>query len=596
MLPDAAASDRFRYERARGRHMGAWTTAGEERSFVLQCYLLGSLFTVSILAFWGYAWTIDALFMGKAAIVGLVFSLGGFFVGFRYRRWTLCSRIMTIGVWAVISLSALLDGYFISPILWLLPLAPMVAGHMLCTRTWWAITALSCLTVLGLYFGGWDDRAGVAMVQSDVDLVVYRCLALGIYLFFTLSTSLSAQQEIVSLQNREKALERAREASESAGTAKSRFLANMSHEIRTPMHGIVGTTAILRRMSLGPEEREAADTIYDCGQSLLSILTNVLDHSKLGANKLLPGQQRFSPVALFDRLESRWKARMQACGVSFRVSEDCPVGLELIGDAEMLNKVASYLLDNAIRYAEGKPVALSMVCQLQGQRCKLSMTVSDEGPGIAAEEIERLTVPFERGRGLDGDNIEGIGLGLSLASALAEVMGGQLVLGSNAPRGLRATLILDLQLAKTQPRPSPLEDTQPLDKDAPLILVVDDNAVNLTIARAKLQSIGCEVHTAQGGHEAVAMATARVYELILMDLEMPDLPGWKAAKTIKQSEAQSQCSPIVALSAHDAGSVQDLLDRGEMDAYLPKPFDQAQLIEVLERFGCAYDQGADRAA
>lgn len=586
MLPDDFGSERFRYERARGRHMGAWTTAGEQRSFVLQCYLLGALFIGSILAFWAYAWSVDAKFMGKAAVLGLIFCLAGFCVGIRHRRWMLCSRIMTTGVWAVISYAALLDGQFISPVLWLVPLAPMVAGHMLGTRVWGMITALSCLTVLGFYFAGFDESTGAAMVKNDVDLVVYRCLALGIYLFFMLSTSLSAQQEIVSLQNREKALERAREASESAARAKSRFLANMSHEIRTPMHGIVGTTSILRGMPLDPQEREAADTIYDCGQALLSLLNNVLDHSKLGANKLVPGRQRFSPSALLHRLESKWKNRMDQRGISFGVKQDLRSGLELLGDAEMLSKVASYLLDNAIRYAEGTPVLLSLSGVVDEEFCVLTLAVSDQGPGIADQEIERLKIPFERGRGLEGDNVEGIGLGLSLASAMAHVMGGSLVLEARESRGLRASFALRLPIAQTGRKPCPLETTQPLDNDAPLVLVVDDNPVNLTIARARLRSVGCVVHTAQGGQEAVAMATARTYDLVLMDLEMPDLSGWKAAKTIRQRAGESHRTPIVALSAHDIGSVQHLLERGQMDGYLPKPFEQVQLMELLGRHGC----------
>lgn len=592
MRPELNASDRFRYERARGRHMGTWTTAGAERSFVLQCYLLGALFVVSIFAFWAYSWYLDVTVMGRAALVGLFFALAGFYVGIRHRCWTLCSRIMTGGVWAVISFAALLDGQFVSPLLWLMPMAPMLAGHMLCTRTWSMITTLSCLTVVGLYFAGFDESQGAAMIRKDADLIVYRSLALAIYLFFTLSTSLSNQQEILSLQRREKDLERAREASESAGTAKSRFLANMSHEIRTPMHGIVGTAGILQRMPLDPEEREAADTIYNCGQALLSLLTNVLDHSKLGAKKLVAGRQRFSPTALFHRVNNQWERRMQERQVDFHLHRECPDGLELTGDADMLAKVASYLLDNAIRYGDGAPVSLTMDCRVQDERCALVLTVADLGPGIPAEDIQRVAVPFERGRDLEGDNIEGIGLGLSLATALAKVMGGRLDLGPNQPKGLRASLELTLDIALTQRKPSPLEETFTLDRDAPLLLVVDDSPVNLTIARAQLQSAGCVVHTAQGGKEAVAMATARAYDLILMDLEMPDLPGWKAAKSIKQGEGQSRDTPVVALSAHDVGSVQHLLERGGMDGFLPKPFAREQLMELLGRHDCLLDQAA----
>lgn len=589
MLPESDASFRFRYERARGCHMGDWSTAGAERSFIVQCYLLGSLFIVSILAFWGYAWHLDVPQMGYAAVPGLGFSLLGFFAGIRYRCWTLCSRIMTFGVWVVISLAALVDGQFTSPILWLLPMAPMLAGHMLCTRVWSVVTLLSCFTVLGLYVAGFDESQGAAMVTSDADLVVYRSLALGIYLFFTLSTSLSNQQEIRSLQDREEELERARAASESAGTAKSRFLANMSHEIRTPMHGIMGTTSILQGMDLAPQEREAADTIYNCGQSLLALLTNVLDHSKLGANKLVAGHQRFSPKAVVHRLSNRWTCAMQQRGIEFQIHSECPEGVELEGDAEMLCKVASYLLDNAIRYAEGAPVTLTVKCVVLGGMGSLSLVVQDKGPGIAPQEIERVVVPFERGRGLEGDNIEGIGLGLSLACALAQVMGGSLQLSGCEPQGLQACLKLELALAQTQRKLCPLEETMALHRDAPLLLVVDDSPVNLSIARAQLQARACVVHSAQGGKEAVEMAAARAYDLIFMDLEMPDLPGWKAARSIRQNPGENQATPIVALSAHDIGSVQHLLERGDMDGYLPKPFAQEQLIEILERYGCLTD-------
>lgn len=592
-MPLDASPERFRYEGARGRHQGDWVSVGEERSFIEQCVLLGSLYNISILAFWAYAWYLGCPEIGYAATSGLLFGALGFYLGYRHRRWVDCSRSLTFGVWVVITLASWMTGQMASPILWMLPLAPMVAGHMLSKRAWAFCTFLCCGSLLGFYVASFYGDPTSVLLKEDFHLIGFRGLALVVYLFFSLFSSVSAQHELRMLENKQEDLQRARAASESAAVAKSRFLANMSHEIRTPMHGIVGTTAILQRMELDPQEREAASTIYNCGEALLALLTNVLDYSKLEAKKLVISSQAFAPAAMFQRLSSQWRPRMQRRGIELSTKLECADELRLHGDGETLAKVLSYLMDNAVRYGMGAPVQFSIHAQPapgEGQ-CELVLAVQDRGPGIPLQELERVKSPFERGRGLDGDNIEGIGLGLALARSLCELMGGELVLEPGETRGLKAQVVLGLKVVESHELSAPARIVDDGEESGLRVLVVDDQLINLTIARAELQALGCRVETATGGRDAIRKCQANPYDLVLMDLQMPDLPGWKAAQLISSQPGPNQRTPVVALSAHEAGEAEALRKKGGMAGHLSKPFGQAQLEDLLQA-QCGFRQAA----
>lgn len=582
--PNCPSSLRFRYETARNSHQGDWVNAGEQAVFARQCKLKFWLYGLSVLAFWLYAGIFNSpriVFVGLGSFVCLGLAI---YKGYAQRDWYSCARILVAGVWATVTAAALVDGRLASPLLWMLPMAPLVAGYMLNKHSWLISTLLSCGTVVGIYVLGFYVDEATALVRSDLDLAVYRGIALAIFVIFGLIASIHAQREMSMVHDEELKLKRVRKACETAIVAKSRFLANMSHEIRTPMHGIVGTTAILQRLDLNSTERDAADTIYNCGEALLALLTNVLDYSKLEAKKLRIHARGFQPSSVLHRIASQWRPRMERRNIKLETKIDCDDATFVQGDPELLVKVASYLMDNAVRYGLQAPVELGLSCRRGGELSgyALELWVHDRGPGIVESELDRLRLPFERGRGLDGDNIEGIGLGLALAHELAELMGGRLSLESQEGCGLRVTLSVQLAQAEIQGQSAPANDRVVEERQGVRVLVVDDQLVNLTIARAELESLNCEVDTAKCGKEAITKAARAPYDLILMDLELPDLSGSQAASRIMGQEGPNQKTPIVALSAHDPDRVRALIADSGMVGSLAKPFSEGQLLDLLE--------------
>ncbi|MDR5858929.1 response regulator [Halomonas eurihalina] len=378
---------------------------------------------------------------------------------------------------------------------------------------------------------------------------------------------------------------------ESASQAKSEFLATVSHEIRTPLNGVIGMSELLSEHHLPEGARHYADTIHDSAQRLLELINDILDFSKIEAGRLDLETRSLSLTELVNGALSLFAPHAEAKGIRLVAWIDPALPAHIVSDPGRLRQVLLNLLSNAIKFTERGEVRVSAFVTDDGE---LGMDVIDTGCGIDEQCQAQLFEPFRQGDPSTARRFGGTGLGLAICKRLVEALGGRIGMESQLRVGSRCWVRLPL-VPGAEETVTPEVDSHREDDNAlsgARLLVVEDNAVNQQVASAMLNKLGCRVSLAGSGHEALECAEAECFDLIFMDVQMPDMDGLEVTRRLRERGGWMAEVPIVAMTAGGPGGDHARCLAAGMNGYLVKPLFQDVLQAILRRH---LQRGTDEA-
>ncbi|MFG6176981.1 ATP-binding protein [Halomonas sp. THAF12] len=377
-------------------------------------------------------------------------------------------------------------------------------------------------------------------------------------------------------------LETTARRAESASQAKSEFLATVSHEIRTPLNGVIGMSDLLVEQPLPERARHYADTIHDSARRLMELINDILDFSKIEAGRLELEHQALSLHDLAESAASLFRPHVEARGLWLEIDLDPALPAHIVSDPGRLRQVLLNLLSNAVKFTEEGGIRVEIV--REGEQV-LSVAVVDTGCGIALDKQPRLFEPFHQGEPGTARRFGGSGLGLAISKRLVEALGGEIGVDSRLGEGCRCWFrlpLIEASTADSQVDENATHNSGPALGDARL-LVVEDNPVNQQVAMAMLTKLGCRATLAASGFEALESVARERFDLIFMDVQMPDLDGLEVTRRIRARGGWLAEVPIVAMTAGGPMGDQARCLAAGMTGYLAKPLLQASLLKALHR-------------
>jgi len=386
------------------------------------------------------------------------------------------------------------------------------------------------------------------------------------------------------VEERTLALEKAKAKAEHANKAKSEFLANMSHEIRTPMNAIIGFSELLNMLVADKQQKDYLETIQSSSKTLLTLINDILDLSKIEAGRLEIQYELINPHILFKEIKQIFelKAIERDLDFLFEIDENLPTGLVL--DEIRIRQVLINLIGNAIKFTNKGHIKLSVRKGFKrGSRIDLIITVEDTGIGIPDSQQARMFESFTQMEGQLTRQYGGTGLGLAITKRLVELMNGEITVRSAVGKGSAFEIVLkevELSALEHEKIYKQSIDLESIVFEKASVLVVDDIEFNRTLVRECLNKVNLKVIEAQNGDESLLFAKECRPDLILMDLKMPVMDGYRATEKLREGK-ETQDIPIVALTASATCEEKRRIEKYPFNGYLCKPVNIAELLGEL---------------
>ena len=405
----------------------------------------------------------------------------------------------------------------------------------------------------------------------------------AVLLFIRIRTGgLKKQKELLerTVVERTAELSQAKDRAERSELVKQQFLANMSHEIRTPMNAIMGMTGILKRNEHLPEQEKYLNAVSQSSENLLVILNDILDLSKLEAGRTELEQVAFDPRQVIGNVRDilRYKAEEKALALTVDIAEDMP--RTLVGDPTRLNQIVLNLAGNAIKFTERGSVTL----RVRWVNGELRIDVIDTGIGIPQDRLHNIFEEFTQAYSDTARKYGGTGLGLTISKRLAEMQGGNITVKSEQGKGSTFTVTIPCAVVTgTHATPAQVPGAEEKELRNVRILLAEDNEFNAMVAQDELADAipGVRVDVAVNGRIAVEMVQANAYDVILMDVQMPEMNGYDATKAIRALAGDKSRIPIIAMTANVMKEEVERCKEAGMNGYVPKPFKREELMNAI---------------